>query len=418
MINFKLLFSLLFILLFLINIPFDCWAKARPDNIRDRINILFAGDLMLDRYVKKKVEDKFGGNYFALFEKISSYLNSFDYVVVNLEGPISDKGKKVGSVYSFRMNPKVLDALKKANIKVYNLANNHIWDYGKTAFDDTLVNLSKDNLFYYGAGEKAYSPLIINNNGLKIGILGFGDFLTHLEAKNSKPGIAVINSTQFAKSIKEARKEVDILIVTFHWGNEYQAQPTSRQKQIARQAIDLGADLIIGHHPHVVQTIEKYKDKFIFYSLGNFIFDQSFSKDTMKGGLVEVEIEGTNIKNIYFRWSYLNRDFQLEKVSDRLLPYEINGKVYKLLIADEPEEWPRGLMFVKKPVDFDGMIFIFPDKQIRHFWNKNTFVDLDVYWLADEKIIGKDYLPSINKTKDIFSIKSPSLADRVIELIK
>jgi hypothetical protein len=106
-----------------------------------------------------------------------------------------------------------------------------------------------------------------------------------------------------------------------------------------------------------------------------------------------------------------------KKKSDFLI-YKLNNKDYLLKIAKTPEEWQRGLMFIKKPVDYDGMIFIFPDKQIRSFWNKNTFVDLEVYWLDDDKIIGKDKLESIEKTKIVKTIQSPGPVNKVIELIQ
>ncbi len=101
-----------------------------------------------------------------------------------------------------------------------------------------------------------------------------------------------------------------------------------------------------------------------------------------------------------------------------LVRYKIDDKTYFLKIAKTPEDWRRGLMFIRKPVNFDGMIFIFPDKQIRTFWNKNTFIDLDIYWLDDNKIIGKDFLPSIEKTKEIYTITSPEPVNKVIEIIK
>jgi uncharacterized membrane protein (UPF0127 family) len=114
----------------------------------------------------------------------------------------------------------------------------------------------------------------------------------------------------------------------------------------------------------------------------------------------------------------LNNNFQIENISERLIPYELGNKTYLLREAKTPEEWQKGLMFVKKPVDYDGMIFIFPDKQIRSFWNKNTFVDLDVYWLKDDKIVGKDKLESIEKTKNIKIIQSTLPVNKVIEIIR
>lgn len=98
--------------------------------------------------------------------------------------------------------------------------------------------------------------------------------------------------------------------------------------------------------------------------------------------------------------------------------YQINNKNYCLLTANNPEQWERGLMFYKKPINFDGMIFIFPEKQMRSFWNKNTYLNLDVYWLEDNKVVNKSYLPSILKSKEIVIVKSAKEVDKVIEIVK
>jgi len=409
--------------------------KAESIKENSEIKLLFLGDIMMARYVERKIKI-LNKEFVYPFENIVNYLKSFDYIIANLEGPISDKGVKIGSKYSFRMNPEIVKTLNKVNINIVNLANNHIFDYGKVAFEDTLKNLEKNNIKYFG---NSYDPLIIEKEGVKIGFLGFSDFLKHLEVKENKIGITVAKD-DLSEIIRKAKEKVDILIVSFHWGEEYKKIPNEKQRKLAKIAIDSGADLVIGHHPHVIQNIEKYKDKFIFYSLGNFIFDQNFSKETMIGGGVEVYIKTqaketerrlgriietqTNadlapiIQNIYFRKFYLNNNFQIEKMSERLVPYELENKVYLLTEAKTPEEWQKGLMFIKKPVDYDGMIFIFPDKQIRSFWNKNTFIDLDVYWLEDDKIVGKDKLESIEKTKNIKIIQSTLPVNKVIEIIR
>jgi poly-gamma-glutamate synthesis protein (capsule biosynthesis protein) len=411
-------------------------------NENHEIKLLFVGDIMMTRYIEEKIKD-LNKKFIFPFLNILNYLKTFDYVIANLEGPISDKGIKIGNKYSFKMKPEVAEALSKANIKIVNLANNHIFDYGKIAFEDTLKNLEKNNINYFG---NSYEPLIVEKEGVKIGFLGFSDFLKYLEVKENKIGIAVANNN-LSELIKKTKEKVDILIVSFHWGEEYKKMANERQRKLAKIAIDSGADLVIGHHPHIIQNIEKYKNKFIFYSLGNFIFDQNFSKETMIGGGVEVYIRTqtkqterrlgritktrtntdytqTNtdltpiIQNIYFRKFYLNNNFQIEKMSEKLIPYELENKIYLFREAKTPEEWQKGLMFVKKPVDYDGMIFIFPDKQIRSFWNQNTFLDLEVYWLDDDKIIGKDKLESIEKTKIVKTIQSQGPVNKVIELIK
>lgn len=110
--------------------------------------------------------------------------------------------------------------------------------------------------------------------------------------------------------------------------------------------------------------------------------------------------------------------FGQQKTSDDFIYYKLEDKVYYLKTAKTPEEWQKGLMFVKKPVNYDGMIFIFPDKKIRYFWNQNTFLDLDIYWLDGDQIIGKDYLPSLDKSKKVITLTSPLPADKVIEIIR
>jgi poly-gamma-glutamate synthesis protein (capsule biosynthesis protein) len=389
-------------------------SPASINNFSEKeIKLLFVGDIMMTRSVEEKIKD-LNKKFIFPFLNILDYLKTFDYVIANLEGPVSDKGIKVGSKYSFRMKPEVAEALSNANINVVNLANNHIFDYSKIAFEETLKNLEKNNIKYFG---NSYEPLIIEKEGVKIGFLGFSDFLKHLEVKENKIGIAII-SDKISEMIKKAKEKVDILIVSFHWGEEYKNLANERQRKLAKISIDSGADLVIGHHPHVIQDIEKYKDKFIFYSLGNFIFDQNFSKETMIGGGIEVYIKNKKIENIYFRKFYLNNNFQIENMGERLVPYKLENKIYLFREAKTPEEWQKGLMFVKKPVDYDGMIFIFPDKQIRSFWNLNTFFDLEVYWLDNDKIIGKDKLESIEKTKTVKTIQSPGLINKVIELIR
>ena len=414
---FLLFLLLLFILLLIPKIlptgKFNFNFEKKENQEIQETKILFVGDVMMTRSVEKKIRD-LNKKYVFPFINILDYLKSFDYVAANLEGPISENGVKVGSKYSFRMNPDVAKALNESNINIVNLANNHIFDYGKIAFEDTLKNLDKNNIKYFGI---SYEPLVIEKNGTKIGFLGFSDFLKHLEVRENKLGIAVVND-KMSEIIKKAKEKVDVLIVSFHWGEEYQKLANERQRRLAKLAIDSGADLVIGHHPHVIQNVEKYNGKFIFYSLGNFVFDQNFSKETMTGGGVEVYIKNKKIEDIYFRKFYLNENFQIEKMSERLVPYELENKIYLFREAKTKEEWQRGLMFVKKPVDYDGMIFIFPDKQIRSFWNQNTYLDLEVYWLDDDKIIKKDNLPSIIKTQKPLIITSPKPINKVIEVIK
>ena len=136
-----------------------------------------------------------------------------------------------------------------------------------------------------------------------------------LQAKGESFGIAVINKDNLTKikaDIELAKQLTDIVVVSFHWGIEYAEEPSSEQVNLARDMIDAGADLIIGHHPHVVQKYEKYKDGYVFYSLGNFIFDQGFSDETLEGEIAKVVVKNKKITDVFPLKVILNEFFQPE----------------------------------------------------------------------------------------------------------
>lgn len=262
--------------------------SAQPQNI----TLTLLGDVMMDRGVKRSVEKKFGGDYNALF-KNTSYLKDSDITFANLEGSVAYGGHNVGSIYSFHMDPKSLQALKQAGINIVSFANNHVGDWSRVAFDESLEHLKDNQILYAGAGvdyKQVTTPAIIEVRGKKIGFLASTDVGPNwLAAKIDSPGILLASDPNLSKIITEAKKQVDYLIVSFHFGNEY--SPTnSRQVKLAHLAIDNGADIVVGAHPHVMQRIEWYKNKPIFYSLGNFIFDQYFSPHTLEGMIAFVSI--------------------------------------------------------------------------------------------------------------------------------
>ncbi len=286
------------------------------------ITIILTGDIMLDRGVEYMVEKYGEGNFKFPFLKIADTLQEADIVFGNLEGPISDKGTKVGSIYSFRTEPKVIEGLKFAGFNVLSLANNHAFDYGRMALEDTLKRLKETGvdehsfistlrsarvIDYVGAGfdeSEAYSPVVKEINGstsspLRVGFLAYTNLGSpYWTATASSSGIAWLTEEKLKEGIKLAKEKADIVIVSFHLGEEYQAEPNYDQKYFSHLAIEAGADLAIGHHPHVIQQYEIYKEKYIFYSLGNFVFDQGFSEETMKGQMVKILIENGEIKEV------------------------------------------------------------------------------------------------------------------------
>ena len=257
------------------------------------ISIAFVGDVMLDRGIRSIVNIHGGGDY-QYIGRYFNFLNDFDIVFGNLEGPLSDKGEDLGGMYSFRANPHALDLLSNLNFSVLSVANNHAGDWGVEAFVDTVLRLRSSGKKVVGGGmnrREAESVVVYEVKDKKIGFLGFSDVgPSWLEARESKPGILLANSKERDGIIKRASEEVDLLIVSFHFGEEYQKQPSERQRYLATKAIDSGARLVVGHHPHIIQPVEKYKRGLIAYSLGNFIFDQNFSSETMEGLLLKVTI--------------------------------------------------------------------------------------------------------------------------------
>ncbi len=258
------------------------------------ITITFVGDMMLDRGVKRSVEKNMSGDYGALFAH-AGYLADTDITFGNLEGTVTDEfSKRTGSRFSFRMDPAVLPALKAAGFDIVSFANNHVGDYSMKGFTKTIENLAAHSLLYTGAGENytdATTPRVIEVRGMKIGFLGATDVGPEwLAATDTKPGILLANDPKLPEIIAAAKAQVDVLVVSFHWGNEY-SPATARQEKIAHSVIDAGADVVVGHHPHVMEEVEEYNSKLIYYSLGNFIFDQYFSPHTMRGMVAMVSID-------------------------------------------------------------------------------------------------------------------------------
>lgn len=312
-----LIISITFFILIIIIGIFPLAKKNEPPPEAKFTTLYFVGDMMLTRGVKASVDKNFGGDYSKLFENLSE-LKDADILFGNLEGDVSDKGNNVGSLYSFRMDPVVLPVLKDAGFDIFSFANNHIGDWNMSAFKDTLSRLAEVNILKTGAGvnkEEAESPVIIEKNGIKFGFVGFSDVGPDwMQAKISTPGILLASDPKLPDIIKNAKLKCDVLIVSFHFGEEYKLIHNKRQETLAKTAIDNGADMIIGHHPHVIEDVGVYKEKPIVYSLGNFIFDQYFSKDTMQGMLFSATFDGKNLIETSKRIITLNTKYQPEGI--------------------------------------------------------------------------------------------------------
>lgn len=297
------------------------------DKLRERVilfssppqTLMFVGDMMLSRSVGEKMEQE--NNWPWPFLKIADYLKEADLLFGNLEGPISNQGRNVGSIYSFRANPRAIEGLLYAGFDVLSVANNHLGDWTREAMEDTFRTLKENKIDYVGGGYnklEAYSPIIRElADGTKVAFLGYTNLGSrYWEAKDSLSGIAWLEEEQIDKDIKKAKELSDIIVVSMHFGEEYLAQPNSAQQFFARAAIEAGADLVVGHHPHVIQETEEYQDGYIAYSLGNFVFDQLFSEETARGLILRVLVEGGRIKEIKPLEIKISEFFQPELISE------------------------------------------------------------------------------------------------------
>lgn len=243
-----------------------------PDPADDRqVTITFVGDTMLGRIPGEYIamgEDPFAG--------VADVLTRADLTVGNLECVMSTVGEAIPKWFNLRCDPAAVTVLARY-IDAVSVANNHSGDYGKEAFVDQLRVLTEGGVPYFGGGmnlAEAHQPLILERNGLKVALLGYNNVeFRSYEAGPDTPGLAWIELDQLAADVRAAREQADIVVVYPHWGYDYMPWHAEDQTEIARVAIDAGADLVVGHHPHVTQPVELYRDRLIAYSLGNFVFD-------------------------------------------------------------------------------------------------------------------------------------------------
>lgn len=236
---------------------------------------------MLDRDVRSSL-DRYGMGY--PYEMVKDILADNDVTFGNLECPLTYRGTPVKSHgILFRADTENASFLKNAGYDILNLSNNHMMDFGHIGLHDTLKALDDNGIEYVGLSN---IPIIFNIQGIKVGFLGYSEFVQNIDEDMLK------------MDIPKAKSLCDFLVVSFHSGIEYNPYPTEDQKKWSRHAIDYGADLIIGHHPHVLQGMEKYRGKLILYSLGNFIFDRQIQDSTDESIILKVKIDNSGVKVI------------------------------------------------------------------------------------------------------------------------
>ncbi len=257
-----------------------------PGRLIPLVSIVAVGDIMMGNHTRYYIE-KYGVDY--PFDSTKKVLSRAHITFGNLESPFTTTGKAFDKKFTFKVPPSYAIGLVHAGFDVVTLANNHILDYGLEGLKNTLTVLDSIGLAYCGAGltlEQAQQPAILERNGCRIAFLGFSmTFPEEFWATNLTGG------TNYPINLKSSIERIDSLadftVVTFHWGAETRNYPKDYQKVFARMAIDYGADLVLGHHPHVLQGIEIYKNRLIAYSLGNFSFS-SYSRKATESIILKV----------------------------------------------------------------------------------------------------------------------------------
>lgn len=286
------------------------FSQQAPASSSER-TLLFVGDVMLSRGVGRIM--KANDDWTYPFQAVAEALRAADLTFANLECPVSDVGRDLHHKYSFRADPRVIAGLKFAGFDVVSVANNHMFDWGNEALVDTVRRLRESGIVPVGAGAndlEAHYPRRVDLGGVKLAFLAYAAIAPKEAAAGpARPGIAWLAPERVLADIRFARPIADVVIVSLHWGVEYARQPSREQVRLAHQIIDAGADLIVGSHPHVVQPLEQYRDGWIAYSLGNFVFDQR-PGPMRRGLMLKVALHNKRISEVTMVPTAINETYQ------------------------------------------------------------------------------------------------------------
>ncbi|MDB4516750.1 CapA family protein, partial [Crocinitomicaceae bacterium] len=249
------------------------------------------------------------------FEKVKHLFLSSDLSFGNLECSHSEINLRKNDLGSIQMrgDPRHIQGLVEAGIDIVNVANNHSMQHGKEVFLDSLKNLESHGVHYCGASKTSHlvaESTVIKKNGLSIGFLGYS--LRPRQYFEYEPLYTEGHEEGIINDIKKLRPEIDVIVVSLHWGDEFIQRPSPEEIRIARSIIDAGANLIIGHHPHVLRGVEKYQHGYIAYSLGNFICDMVWDDPLRSSLIFQCDFTKNGIQNVELVPAFINDNFQPE----------------------------------------------------------------------------------------------------------
>lgn len=252
------------------------------------VTLLLTGDIMLGgEFLNFK--DRQNVDYEYPFRSIKSLLEEADIVFGNLECTLSKEGiARKDKTMALYAPPESISALKYLGFNAVSVGNNHINDYGPQGLEKTMEILKENNVPFFGAGrnlEEASQELIVDKNNVRVAFLGYTTderYVKSVIATQNSAGCVFYDFSRIANDIDRVGNSADIICISLHWGYEYYSYPSHKQVNLAHQIIDAGAHVVIGHHPHIIQGFERYKEGIIFYSLGNFFFPDFYHKNGVR----------------------------------------------------------------------------------------------------------------------------------------
>ncbi len=251
--------------------------------------ILLGGDVMLSRYVGALARQR--DDPASPLRDVADLFSSADIAFVNLEAPFSDRGRKVEAGMVFKAEPEMIEALRVAGIDIVSTANNHARDCGGYGVEFTLNWLQKNGIETVGTGQTAalaHEGAILERNQVGFGFLAYTYDQSNGNHADQDDRVAMMDLEEMVEDVKKLQERCDVVIVSMHAGTEYLQKPNAQQREFAHAAIDAGATIVVGHHPHVTQPVEDYGKGVVFYSLGNLAFDQFQRKETQRGWIADV----------------------------------------------------------------------------------------------------------------------------------
>ena len=278
--------------------------------------LLFTGAIVPARCVQAAIDER--GNADYIYEDVDELIQKAHLAIGTLNAALSDYPPHKGCIRTFVLvgRSENADAMARAGFDIMSVATNHIkncglLDCGDRAFFDTLANLERVGIEPVGAGEnldEAMQPVVITVHSIRFGFVSLGEIEPRAFADSDSPGIAELSEANLRSAIENTRQVADVVIALPHWGSDYSFTPNYRQLEFAEIAVQSGADLVIGNHAHVIQGMKEIDGVPVFYGLGSFVFDQSWSLETQQGIVVRIFFEGTQFHSFEVIPVHIDKD--------------------------------------------------------------------------------------------------------------